>query len=127
MSPREYNFTTDRIFIKLPAKEIRRIHKATEPEVLAEVAAEEFTSRSGFISFYSPDVESWGPLKTWDHNQRYCLLTAYARQEEPGFAEASLVEDYNCNGDIDNWLLNTPGAVRGTNLAYRIRCMRGQA
>lgn len=123
-SPREYNFTTDRIFVKIPDAEVRRIFSETPRQPLHEKAAEWFTSRSGFISFYSADTISWGPLDTWDHNQIGCLIAAYCKFKE--FDEEHLVEDFNCNGDIDNWILNTPAAVRVSNLAYRIRRMRGE-
>lgn len=119
-SPREYNFTTDRIFVRIPESEIARIHAETAPAVLCDVAREEFTSRSGFFSFYSNDPESWGELAEWDHNQRYALLIAYARQREPEFEEFSLCEDYSGNGMIDNWILNTPKAIRTANAAYRL-------
>ena len=36
-----------------------------------------FTSESGFISFYSSDVSSWGDVLTWDCNQLHCLLMAW--------------------------------------------------
>lgn len=120
LSPREYNFTTDRIFVRIPESEIARIHAETAPTMLREVAREEFTSRDGFFSFYSNDPESWGDIAEWDHNQRYALLIAYARQREPEFEEFSLCEDYSGNGMIDNWILNTPKAIRTANAAYRL-------
>lgn len=125
-SPREYNFTTDRIFVDIPADEIARIHCAIDPDALAKTARDWFTSRSGFISFYSPDVESWGDVSEWDHNQIACMLQAWQCQTEPDFDESELVEDWAGNGMLDNWILNTPAAIRVSNLAYRIRRMRGE-
>lgn len=123
--PREYNFTTDRIFVKIPAGEIERIRREIDPELFAETAREWFTSRSGFISFYSPDIESWGELDEWDHNQRGCMLQAWHTQCD--IDEWSIVEDWSGNGMVDNWVLNTPKAVHVAELAYRIRCMRGES
>lgn len=124
-SPREYNFRTDRIFIRLPEPEVARIHAAIERPILDEVTREMFTSRSGFISHYPPSVEDWGDVSEWDHNQIFALLTAWQRQHEPDFEEWSLIEDWAGNGKVDDWILNTPAAVRVANLAYRIRRMRG--
>lgn len=127
-SPREYNFATDRIFVRIPQAEVERIHTALakHPQILTDLAKSKFTSRSGFHSFYSPDVSDWGPLETWDHNQVGTLLEAFQEMEEPGFEESSLTEDWNCNGWLDNMILNTPEAVRVANLAYRVRRMRGE-
>lgn len=125
-SPREYNFTTDRIFVEIPAGELARIYRAVRRKSLPEVAREMFTSRDGFISFYSPIVANWGPMRQLDHNQWFAVLTAWQRQNEPEFDEWDLVEDWSGNGMVDNWVLNTPAAIRVADLAYRIRRMRGE-
>lgn len=125
-SPREYNFTTDRLFVRIPAAEFARILATIPADELAKVAADMFTSRSGFISFYSPDVSSWGPAETWDHNQRLAALQALQNAADAPDIEWSIVEDYQCNGAIENWILNTPKTVRLVNLAYRVRQMRGE-
>ena len=39
-----------------------------------------FTSRDGFISHYSPDIDDWGQLRNWDHNQLYCMLEAWLEE-----------------------------------------------
>lgn len=111
-SPREYNFTTDRIFCNVSIREMMRIRRETPAETLADVAREMFTSRSGFISHYSPDVSTWGALRKWDHNQCLCLLQAYvnARKQSErgrGFShddECALMEWAGENGNLDNWL-----------------------
>lgn len=108
-SPREYNFTTDRVFITLPESEVTRILSVTPRATLDDVAREMFTSRSGFISHYSPDVDSWGPLEGWDHNQCFALLSAYVLHMRDGdafdmWAEYSIMEDCSCNGYLDNWI-----------------------
>lgn len=108
-SPREYNFTTDRVFITLPESEVTRILSVTPRATLDDVAREMFTSRSGFISHYSPDVDAWGPLEEWDHNQCFALLSAYVLHMRDGeafdsWAEYSIMEHCSCNGYLDNWL-----------------------
>lgn len=77
-SPREYNFQTDRLFADIPFKVIARLFamsKRDEHKTLESVISERFTSCSGFISFYSNDLETRldKPLLDWDHNE-YCAL-----------------------------------------------------
>ena len=103
-SPREYNFTTDRIFARITQQEARRIYNETDKSRLAKFAKETFTSRSGFISSYSPNVKDWGALRTWDHNQLGCLIEAYTDQGNDQYKELELMESAQCNGDIENWI-----------------------
>lgn len=111
VSPREYNFTTDRMFAKFDSAELAALFK--DPEIRKEtdkVAAEMFTSRSGFSSFYSPDVESWGDLEEWDYNQIGALLRAAANvrladgEEFDQEKEFDLMENARCNGRIDEYM-----------------------
>lgn len=122
-SPREYNFTTDRLFCLFLESELQSLFNNDDVRAeLDKVAADMFTSRSGFISFYSPDVTSWPEtLGEWDHNQRGALLKAAANiiikgGEEFGQSdEFDLMESPRCNGEIDNWIWGntTDGAVMG--------------
>jgi len=111
-SPREYNFETDRVWIEMTEAEARRILGETNDKNLRDQAREMFTSRSGFCSFYSPDIDTWGDIAEWDHNQLYCLLSAYAEQEtdtSDGFdswAELSLMESDRGNGEFENMVYN---------------------
>lgn len=78
-SPREYNFSTDRIFANIPASIIRKlwtISKEDEHATLSHVAERRHTSRDGFISGYRNDWRQWGKLADWDHNQLMTLLIA---------------------------------------------------
>ena len=68
-SPREYNFTTDRIFVRISRDDLAQVYKAVGRQRVRDKAEEMFTSRSGFISFYSPRIEEWGPIREWDYNQ----------------------------------------------------------
>lgn len=61
-SPREYNFSTDKIYCEIPRSEIDKIRKEVEGhEGWAEFVKKNFTSCSGFISFLSNDCndEDW--------------------------------------------------------------------
>lgn len=80
-SPREYNFATDRVYAHIPWRRVLRlfaISKADKHETLSDTIRRRFTSRSGFISFYPDDLQSWlaKPLADWDHNELGTLLLA---------------------------------------------------
>lgn len=112
-SPKEYNFTTDRIFATLSIEELRTIRTRVNNTDFESVAREKFTSRSGFISFYSSDVSTWGDLETWDHNQVGTLIEALANQENQNaqkfdvWTEHGLMESAMCNGKLDNWIFGS--------------------
>lgn len=87
-SPKEYNFTTDRLFVRIPLKECRRLHKELfHSEEFASVLNRWFTSRDGFISWYPNYIEAdkWQkPVKEWDHNQISALLAALVDRDHGG-------------------------------------------
>lgn len=103
-SPRQYNFTTDRIFAELSYTSACKLLRKCDKKILSEVTAERFTSCSGFISHYSPDWKSWGELRTWDHNQLGTIFEALVKQFFGENWEWDLIEDFNCNGELDNWI-----------------------
>jgi len=109
VSPKFYNFGTDRLFAHISLGEVRRLRRDVVNEKnFRDACRDRFTSRSGFISSYSNDPDTWGGMQNWDHNQVGALVAALAEQEgRDGFdswAERSLMEDVNGNGDLDNWL-----------------------
>lgn len=81
-SPKEYNFTTDRLFADITFQQARELCKATTYDAIKKVSKREFTSRSGFISFYSSDIATWGHRREWDHNQLWCVLMAVVEQDQ---------------------------------------------
>lgn len=93
-SPREYNFTTDRIFVDIPKSVVRklwRISKADGHNALRERIAKHCTSYDGFISYYKNDLKSWlkRSVERWDHNELEILLLAvldikFDQQEQGG-------------------------------------------
>lgn len=107
-SPREYNFVTDRIFVNVSIEDVRSAFERVTPLTLTDKAEEMFTSRSGFISFYTPDWTSWGQVEEWDHNQLFCLFTALAEdhfgEEFDSWKECGLMENDRGNGVIDRIL-----------------------
>ena len=98
-SPREYNFSTDRIFVDIPANEVRRMLATVDPETLNRVAEERHGSRPGFLSFYSPRVDDWGPVDNWDCNQVGTLIIAFVDDDERDW---QICEELECKGAISN-------------------------
>ena len=123
VSPRQYNFATDRLFAKFDANALRAwMARADIRAELDVVAADMFTSRSGFISHYSPCVADWGDdIEDWDYNQRGALLRAAANvliAEGEDFGQShefNLMEYAHCNGLLYSWIWNntTDGAKMG--------------
>lgn len=100
-SPREYNFSTDRIYGEIPLKVMREIFRRSKAEghaTLAGIIARRFTSRSGFMSFYPSDLAEWlakaGPLAEWDHNELGTLFLAGLAMAGEAFGDGSPY-DYN--------------------------------
>lgn len=80
-SPKEYNFTTDRIFCDIPTKTVRRmlaISKEDGHATLAKVIEERHSSYDGFASYYSSNSDEWLARKVtdWDHNELHTLILA---------------------------------------------------
>jgi hypothetical protein len=88
VSPREYNFATDRVFALVPRAVIESLFensKAEDHKTLARVIKDTFTSYDGFMSFYSNELDEWleKPLEDWDHNELQTLVaSAISRHEE---------------------------------------------
>ena len=101
-SPREYNFTTDRIFCQIGYAELCGIVKTFDLAEFSAYVRERFTSRDGFISYYSADLADWGRIESWDHNQCGTALEFYATQKNGGefdqWAEYSIMENSLSNG-----------------------------
>lgn len=119
-SPKEYNFATDRIICDVSLEDIIRLYSIVDKKLLIKTIEERHTSRSGFYSFYSNDVNEWPILLAeWDSIQLETLLIAYCN--ELGFYsdvnEYYLMEDSNGNGDINSllWDNMTSGTVNYLN------------
>ena len=96
VSPRYYNFETDRLFAKLDVSVFRLILARLDgewPSAFDDAVRAHFTSRDGFASFYDndPDALRAKPLEEWDHNELYVLLSAWV--------------DANTDGESIDWLL----------------------
>jgi hypothetical protein len=67
-SPREYNFSTDKISVWITNKELKVISSVLNSETLKNLIKRRFTSRDGFSSWYSNDIEEWKVKKVQDWN-----------------------------------------------------------
>jgi hypothetical protein len=83
-SPKEYNFTTDRVFCHISEEALQRLFDAVQLGKLTATIKRQFTSRDGFISGYTNRVEKWleKPLIEWDHNEIGTLIEALICDDE---------------------------------------------
>ena len=107
-SPREYNFATDRIFVKIPLKVVKALWAKVDREALDKHIAAEYTSRSGFISHYANSLAAWLADKLvtqWDHNQIGTLLETVLGQAYTGEnLDSDIAEDLAEDGGLENVL-----------------------
>lgn len=75
-SPKEYNFMTDRIFADISVADMAKLYRQVGKNAVREQAKKLFTSREGFISYYDPDIDTWGSVREWDYNQRLAIMQA---------------------------------------------------
>jgi hypothetical protein len=112
-SPREYNFTTDRIFAEISLADVKKLYRLVDKAKFSKYLKDHFTSYDGFISFYSNDLDDWvvKPFKDWDHNEVGALLETVALSEgRPSDYEAySLMEGYRVNGHADSCIWDAMG------------------
>ena len=107
-SPREYNFATDTVECSISRDDIRRIYKSINNQVLADFVELHCTSRSGFHSFYSPDVKTWGYVDNWEYPQLSLLLLCYFENHTnyDNHWEYETMAEHESNGYITQWLEN---------------------
>lgn len=83
-SPRQYNYTTDRLFCDADEAELLHLYNRTDKKILSEVIKERHTSRPGFSSYYDNEItaESWQDPEKYDHNQWQTVIEANIKQNE---------------------------------------------
>lgn len=112
ISPRDYNFETDRLLGEITDLDLHYIHELTPDTAFREVCERELTPRSGFIPFYSADPDDWGPPEEWDCAQCGVLLQAFVEHRLDGFDtywEVDLMEDARSNGHITDLVYTHSG------------------
>ena len=106
-SPREYNFTSDRLFAKISRSDLARLLRAVRGKPLDSKIAEWFTSHSGFISYYPNHISHWPRIAEWDHNHVGCVLACYVDQLQGKQSlqdEFSIAQDQISDDAIQGWL-----------------------
>ena len=124
-SPKEYNFTTDRIFVNITEESVRKLFAAVDKDILRQLIKEKFTSRSGFISYYSSDLNEWPEDVTeWDPNQIGTLISVAV-----DFDEEKYMEDLSGSGEVDNWVYSAlkNDGIRLSNIASYLRTREERA
>ncbi len=121
VSPREYNFTGDRCFCWITPESLQKVFDAVDTPALRLMVRANHTSRDGFCSFYSNDLDEWGDFHSWDHNQIATLIEAHAHLETAGefdqYREVELMESDRGNGLFDEILFdNCPEMARLTKV-----------
>lgn len=102
ISPRFYNFETDRVFCTVPLAVMESLWQGLGRDKLQSVIESRHKSRSGFISFYDSDIESWlekSPVDM-DHNELGTLLVAAMAQA--GFGDDSDIQWQLCEPILEN-------------------------
>lgn len=92
-SSKEYNFRSDEIYVKVTDS---LIAEALKTPSLAKFAADWFTSRDGFFSFYSPDLEDWD-FSNLEEPQLSCAFAAYLEDCGLDLPEIELNMDFEFN------------------------------
>ena len=62
----------DRFFIEVPTNKAQSLLKwilNNRYEELKEIVRDRFTARDGYMPHYSKNLNQWGKISTWDHNQ----------------------------------------------------------
>ncbi len=96
ISPRKYNFNTDVIYARVDLGSVRALREYIGDSNLRATIKDRFTSRSGFISFYSNNLDEWDhkDMADWDHNQIGTVFEA-ALQDRNNIEMLVVDEVYN--------------------------------
>ena len=106
-SPREYNFTSDVILGDLP--DPQKLRAACDEDILRDLVKKAFTPCSGFIPFFSADLDDWPEdLTQWAPVQLRLLIEAAMRSSDDWDARdlepCNLAENARGNGVFENWI-----------------------
>ena len=115
--PREYNFETDAIHVeyKLTIKGIASINSYLKQnkEAFAKYIKETYTSRDGFISSWSSDVDTWlDDYLTNKSDLPHCLGAVFEFIfENENYTPYDLYQDYCTSVYLDGSLINGVGEI----------------
>jgi len=83
-SPREYNFTSDKITVEVNPGDLAKLEGMRGSPVFRQTLLRELTPRDGFCPFYDSDesADEWQrPLIEWDEPQTSLLIQAFIESE----------------------------------------------
>eukprot|EP01008_Symbiontida_sp_HLA12_P000502 NODE_14_length_2413_cov_3.258515_g13_i0.p1 GENE.NODE_14_length_2413_cov_3.258515_g13_i0~~NODE_14_length_2413_cov_3.258515_g13_i0.p1 ORF type:complete len:243 (+),score=23.44 NODE_14_length_2413_cov_3.258515_g13_i0:1561-2289(+) len=114
-SPPEYNFGTDRIFVKVPDESVTHMITGMDKQVWSDLIKERLEPRPGFAPFYSNDARSsdwdltqysdWRPAKL----ELICeawLQTRSVIGPHTHWIESEIVSAMESNGEVHNIVWN---------------------
>jgi hypothetical protein len=107
VSPREYNFMTDRLFAFIERSNLAKMLRAVRGKWLNQKITDCFTSRSGFISRYPNHIGDWPRIAEWDYNHVGTVLSAYCdllREQKKLDSEMDMTYEEITYEDIEPWL-----------------------
>lgn len=108
-SPREYNFSTDTLDVVIPMKVWKEMVSKVNMDDVQTLANRMLEPRSGFVPFYSQNMEEWGDPENWDTPLTE-MLVAVLFDQESGYDCDSFQEEYAADQD--------PFEVVGSHVDY---------
>jgi hypothetical protein len=102
-SPREYNFSTDRVYASVRLSVMRKLWRGVDRADRARLIEERHSSRSGFCSWYSSDIAEWErkPFADYDHNEMGTVLLAACLNVSTAEEIRDAVEEPLFEGDYE--------------------------
>lgn len=102
-SPREYNFATDKIIAQLTSQDLLKLRRWVlkhHEQEFRQVVYDQLEVRSGFIPFYSNDLDDWpDDPREWESPQIGLLFEVFG--ELPGDL---MYEQIDVDWLVDKWL-----------------------
>ena len=114
-SPQFYNFSTDRIFAKVPIEQINKIRKEVEAhEEYPDYIKERYTDRDGFWSNFPSDYKDEGWTKDELQPVQYQTILEFyiERIEIDEEWQTFLMDDFRGNGHLDELVNNAVEEIK---------------
>jgi hypothetical protein len=75
-SPKEYNFETDKIYVKIPYSELETLMESLDLDAMQKMIENRMDSRDGFASFYPTFSKEWRnkEISDWDENELSMIM-----------------------------------------------------
>lgn len=117
--PKEYNHSTDRLFVSIDDNDMDKLVEFLQNEQakVQAVADQYFTSGPGFQSFYPAQVGRWDTTDVydWDHNQKGAIFLSMMGGQ---IDEAEVTEQCHFTDRVDQLTINSMPGVGATGAHY---------